>query len=109
MIKKIHDEELLFDVKDVISSKKKIILGNDLHIPHKSYLDHVNGVVDWNVESLLMALEIAMDNGVELYSIPGTIITWEVTYYCKINGQTYHVTESKKEEDGDIEYKIELV
>jgi len=109
MRKKIHKEELLFDVNDVTSPRKKIKLGKDLHIPHKSYLDPFNGIVDWNIESLLMAFEIAIDNGIELPSIPDTIMTWEFTYYCRINGQTYYVTESKKKEYGDINYKIQLV
>ena len=105
MTKKIHDDELLFDVKDVKSSKKTIILGNDLHIPD---IDPSDGH-DWCIESLIMAHEIAMDNGVELCNIPHEIATWEIAYYCRINGQTYHVTESLKEEYGSIEYKIELV
>lgn len=105
MKKNIREEELLFDVKDVITSKKKIILGNNLHIPDINPSDGL----DWSVESLLMAMEIAMDNGVKLYEIPSEILTWKVTYYCRINGQTYHVTEENKKKYGGLHYKIELV
>ena len=101
MRKRIHKEELMFDVCDT----KKIKLGKDLHIP---MIDPTDGL-DWSVESFLMAMEIAEDNGMERINIPDTIMTFSITFYCKINGQTYHITESREKEYGDFKTKIELV
>jgi hypothetical protein len=101
MRKRIHKEELMFDVSDT----KKIKLGKDLHIP---MIDPTDGL-DWNVESFLMAMEIAQDNGMEPINIPDTVMTFSFTFYCKINGQTYHITESREKEYGSFKTKIELV
>jgi hypothetical protein len=88
-------------------------LGKDLHIPdYHSVLDPVTYAtvkIDWCVESLLEAIEIARENGAELIEIPDTVMTYSYTFYCKINGQKYHVTETRKEEYGDIKYKIQLI
>lgn len=109
MRKRIHKDELMFDVSDT----PKIKLGKDLHIPDPGFEDCGIGgphtEVDWSVASLLMAMEIAQENGVELIQIPDTVMTYSFTFYCKINGQKYHVTETKKKEYGDIEYKIQLI
>ena len=105
MRKIINKEELMFDVNDT----SKIKLGKDLHIPRPDFVNNNMDKIDWSVESLLMAIEIAQDNGDELIIIPDNVMTYLFTFYCKINGQTYHVTETKKKEYGDIDYKIELI
>ena len=105
MRKRIHKEELLFDVNDT----SKIKLGKDLHIPRPDFVNNGMDKIDWSNESLLMAMEIAEDNGDELIIIPDNIMTYSFTFYCKINGQTYHITETSNEEYGDTDYKIELI
>lgn len=105
MRKRIHKEELLFDVKD----RGGIKLGKNLHIPNIGYINNNNEKIDWSIESLLVAREVAEDQGFEMIMIPDTVMTWSFTFYCRINGQTYHVTETRKKKYGDIDYKITLI
>jgi hypothetical protein len=103
--KRIRKEELLFEVNDT----KKIKLGKDLHIPMIDPYDKF----DWNVESLLIALEIAEDKGFDLPKMPDGIISYEYSYYCKINGMTYKVTQGNKGDTAGysdrLYEKIELI
>lgn len=104
MKKKIHKEELLYEVNDT----KKIILGNNLHRRKIDYTDE--GIkFNWSVESLIVAEELAMDKGVELPHHSDNIVSFEYSYYCKINGVTYKVTTKKRTLYGDIHYKIEKI
>ena len=102
MTKRIHKEELLFDVND----KPKIKLGKDLHIP---MIDPTDGL-DWSVESLLIAKEIAMDDHkVDFPRFEDCIVSFEFSYYCKINGIRYKITEGRKDLYGSFYTKIELI
>jgi hypothetical protein len=109
MRKRIRKEELLFDVNDTA----KIKLGKDLHIPDYDFVidpsTGVNSKIDRSIESLLLAMEIAEENGFEHIYIPDTVMTYSLTFYCKINGEIYYVKESRKEECGGIDYKIKKV
>lgn len=105
MRKKVHDDELMFDVNDT----RNVKLGKDLHIKNVGYIKNPPYEIDWSVESLLIAHEIAHENNADLISIPDTVITWKFCYYCRINGQTYHVTETRKSQFGDIKYTIRLI
>ena len=109
MRKRIHKDELMFDVNDT----PKIKLGKDLHVPNLGYEDcGIDGPyteIDWSLASFLEAIEIARENGADLIDIPDTVMTYSYTFYCKINGQKYHVTETRKEEYGSINYKIQLI
>lgn len=100
MKKKIHKEELLYEVVDKN-------LGTDLHLKKVSFVDGVT--TDWNVESLLIAEELAEKKGFELPHFPDNLPSWEYSYYCKINGITYYVTSKRRSIFGDIHYKIHKI
>jgi predicted enzyme related to lactoylglutathione lyase len=56
-----------------------------------------------------MAEELAQDDGVELPAFYDCMVSWECSYYCKINGMRYKVTQKKKAMYGKIYHKIELI
>ena len=74
--RKLKKEELLFEVNDTRKAK----LGKDLHIP---MIDSSDGF-DWSVESLLVAIEIALKKGFDLPHMPHELLSFEYSYYCSI-------------------------
>jgi len=104
MTKRIHKEELLYDITD----RGKIILGKNLHLRNIGYTEY-GTKIDWSVESLLMAEELAQDDGIEMPFFDDALVSWEYSYYCKINGIRYKVTQKKKTMYGKIYHKIELI
>jgi hypothetical protein len=104
MTKRIHKEELLYEIND----RGGIKLGKNLHFKNIGFTQ--SGLkVNWSVESLLMAEELAQDDGVELPAFYDCMVSWECSYYCKINGMRYKVTQKKKAMYGKIYHKIELI
>ena len=93
------DKEIVFEIND---RPPNIILGKNLHIP--VMMDGDNDCID----SLLVAMELADDDGFKLPSIKNQYLleSWEYSFYCKINGMTYKITQGKK--DDDFYDKIEL-
>jgi hypothetical protein len=104
MIKRIHKEELLYEVND----RGKIKLGTNLHRPNIGFTKY-GAKIYWSIESLLMAEELAQDDGVDLPMFDDCLVSWEYSYYCKINGMRYKVTQKKKAMYGKIYHKIELI
>jgi len=104
MIKRIHKEELLYEIND----RGKIKLGTNLHRRNIGFTEY-GEKIDWSAESLLMAEELAQDDGIDIPGFDDTIVSWEYSYYCKINGIRYKVTQKKKAMYGKIYYKIELI
>ena len=56
-----------------------------------------------------MAEELAQDDGVEIPMFEDCLVSWEYSYYCKINGMRYKVTQKRKTMYGVIYHKIELI
>ena len=104
MTKRIHKEEILYEIND----RGGIKLGKNLHCKNVGY-SQSGEKIDWSVESLLMAEEIAQDDGVELPMFEDCLVSWEYSYYCKINGMRYKVTQKRKTMYGVIYHKIELI
>jgi len=85
-IEKINGEdlEILFQIDD----SKDVILGNDLDVPKMGYCGDYE--IDWSIESMLVSIELAMDEGIVINTKYGT------SFNCKINGQYYHVINDKE-------------
>lgn len=79
---------ILFEVNDT----EKIILGENLHIPK---LDEDEGF-DWSIESMLVAMEMASNNGIKVYQDSSEDGIWDDKFNCKINGITYSVHDTNK-------------
>ena len=78
--------KILFEVNDT----DKIKLGKSLNVKR---ID--NDGFDWSVESMLVAIGIAYDNGINIdYKYSGE--NWEANFNCKINGVIYNVIDSNK-------------
>jgi hypothetical protein len=104
MTKRIHKEELLYEIND----RGKIKLGTNLHRPNIGFTEYGERI-NWSVESLLMAEELAQVDGVDFPMFDDCLASWEYSYYCKINGMRYKITQKKKAMYGKIYHKIELV
>lgn len=81
--------EILFEINDTEKQK----FGTNLHEKNISFEDGSYDLVDWSVESMMVAMEVAEDMGIK---IPNKFSEeedhkWDKEFICKINGITYKV------------------
>lgn len=81
--------KILFEINDTDNIK----FGTDLHKKNVDFPDDDDQLIDWSVESMMMAMETAEDMGIK---IPNKFSEeedhkWDREFICKINGITYKV------------------
>jgi len=79
--------KILFEVNDT----DKIKLGKTLNRKH---IDKRTGF-DWSIESMLVAMEVADDNGIKFKRTNYDGYTY-IEFYCKINGIIYYVIDDSR-------------